>query len=201
MLNSITFKVIKSASNTVYIMLASALAIASWTAFIHRGLRQAGDLRPLTVIGDAINFLTGQAPTSLTSLSIWLRTEAGMVGIIALGAFVVGIIFFGRPNNEDTLIPAWFGAPTALIALAVFWEIQPRAGALMSYFALGVLTLVAVGIELWHARYVCGPERVAYLGYLLMNWIFTTAGLVIAPINLVYELKERRDIEAHTAHT
>lgn len=192
------FKVLRAVLYTVYLMSASILAIACWTGLIHDIFREKGGLRPLTVIGDITHFLSGQTPTTLVSLSNSLRTEAGAVGVIAGAVFVVGVVFFGRLTN-DGFIPSWFGAPTALIALAVFWEIEPRAALWLGTTAMFILFMIATAIEVWHSRYVCGPERTAYMGLLIMNWIFTTAGLVAAPINLVYELKELRAAEAHAA--
>lgn len=63
------FKALRAAPYTAYLMVASTLTIACWTAFIHEMFRGKGELRPLTVIGDVLDFVSGRTPSALTSLS------------------------------------------------------------------------------------------------------------------------------------
>lgn len=191
------FKVFRAVLYTAYFMVASILAIACWTAFIHEAFREKGSLRPSTVIEDIVHSLSGHTPTALASLSNWLRTEADTVGLVSIAAFVASLVFLTRQNKQE--VPAWFGAPTAFIALAVFWEVQPDVALWIGTAGFAFSFVIGGFIELWESRWVCGPERISLMGYQVMNWIFTTAGLVAAPIHLVYELKKLRATEAHAA--
>lgn len=188
------FKVLRAVLYTVYVMLASALAVACGTAFIHRMVLGKEPLRPLTVIEDVIHFVGGDSVTVLTSLNDRLEAESILVSLIAGIAFVAGLAFFGR--DSLTSRPVWFGAPTAFIATAVLWEVMPRLGPWIALGALVIVFLIAGFVEAFEGPCYQGET---YMGRTAFNWFFNIAGLVMAPINLVHELKERRAPEARAA--
>lgn len=192
------FKVLRAAPYTAYLMVASTLTIACWTAFIHQMFLGKGELRPLTVIGDVLNFVTGRTPSALTSLSDWLRAEAGMTSVIAVGVFVAGIGLFYLSARDERAV--WYGLPTAYIALAGFAEVEPRVAL---FTGLGAFLLQAFigGLQMaWDARTPTeGYVPLSGLERLLNQWTVTTAGLICGPLILVDQLKAPRADETRTS--
>ncbi|MEV7135816.1 hypothetical protein AB0N24_23400 [Arthrobacter sp. NPDC093128] len=116
---------------------------------------------PLDAIGHVGTYLgMGQADNVTGAVSQWLTTRKDVIQPVASIVLFAGLASnVGDGSGRSSIPGPWRGAPTALLALSVVWEVDP--GAVPGYLVTGLIAAVGalivsgiipatrVGIQWW----------------------------------------------------
>lgn len=146
--------------DTPYRILASLLSIGC-ACTLFGWIAASSPLDALGHIGAYLGFPQAQEITG--GLGSWLSGRKEVVAPVAGVLLFLGILAnVGDGSGRDSIPGPWRGAPTALIALTVIWEVDPGA-------ILGVLVQLAVALL---AVYVI--RRFARSGVEVGGWLAST---------------------------
>ena len=111
--------------DTPYRILASLLGIGCACALF--GWLAASS--PLDALGNVGSYLgLPQAQEVTGGVAGWLSSRKEVIGPVAGVLLFLGVLTnVGDGRGRDSIPGPWRGAPTALIALAVIWEVDPGA--------------------------------------------------------------------------
>nr|WP_015061722.1 hypothetical protein [Arthrobacter sp. 31.31]AFK88729.1 hypothetical protein [Arthrobacter sp. 31.31] len=111
--------------DTPYRVLASLLSLGCACA-LFGWLAASSPLDALGHIGSYLGLPQAQEVTG--SAARWLSGRKEVIGPVAGALLFLGVLTnVGDGRGRDSIPGPWRGAPTALIALAVIWEVEPGA--------------------------------------------------------------------------
>lgn len=125
-----------------YRLLASLLSIGCVCA--QRGLMEASS--PLDALRRIASYLGADAVSEvILSIAEWLATRSEVVEAAAFLLLLAGVVFNQGDGSGRATIPGpWRGAPTALIALTAYWQVNPHGIPLLLGVGFGLLLVTAV---------------------------------------------------------
>lgn len=125
----------------------------------------------------------GQADDVTGAVSQWLTTRKDVIQPVASFALMAGLAFNVGDGSDRSSVPGpWRGAPTALIALSVVWEVDP--GTIPGYLITGLIA----GVGAWIVSQLISATRVSirwWLGSTLVNLSGSALYVAGLPIWLV----------------
>ncbi|WP_146073264.1 hypothetical protein [Arthrobacter sp. N199823] len=128
--------------DTPYRLLASFVSIGC--ACVLWGWVDASS--PFDALGQLVATLgVHPAPDVAQNITDWLTMRQTVVVPLAWFFLLTGVAFnVGDGKGLSTIPGAWRGAPTALIALVVIWEVTPTAVPVLAVWAVVVAVVLSV---------------------------------------------------------
>lgn len=185
-------RVLREAPYTAYIMLASVLSIACFISLFRSASDSSTRTGPLIVLGDIASHVSGRPGNTLAPISDWLQAAGGTVSVIAVVAFIIGLVYFAKERKNTPPLPVWFGAPAAFVGLAGLWEVHPRWAVWVGFGCIAVFFIIAAVDQFTQPICTRGGDPVSFSGHVMMNWLLVVAFIVLAPLAVVADNWPRR---------
>lgn len=189
-------RALREAPYTAYCMLASILSIACFISLFRSASDSSTRTGPLVVVGDIASHVSGRLDDAFASISDWLQAAGGTVSVIAVVAFIIGLVFFAKERKNNPPFPVWFGASTALIGLAGLWEVHPMWAPHVASGCVVVFIVITMVDQLTQPICTMGGEPVTFTGHLIMNWLLVVAFIVLWPLSVVADNWPSRSTES-----